>query len=178
MTDDAVQMRAPGASVTPPSRPGRSPAAPPPSGGQVLMSTAMIPPPASEPPPPPPSGAGEPRYTLAEARRLLDEQDCARDGHDLEQVRWGAGPVVRVECGRCPVTFVPPELPALPPDSELREDVYRTGSGPAAVRTTHIPTGIVAVGDGGRTEMDNGIRARLILRARLYIASLERKVED
>lgn len=54
MTDDAVQMRAPGASVTPPSRPGRSPATPPPSGGQVLVSTAMIPPPASEPPPPPP----------------------------------------------------------------------------------------------------------------------------
>lgn len=119
------------------------------------------------------SGSGEPRYTLDEARRLLDAESCSRDGHDLEQVRWGCGPVVRVECSCCPVTFVPPELPPLPPDHELREDVYRSGSGPGSVRTTHIPTGIVAVGDGGKTEMDNQGRARSILRARLYIASLE-----
>lgn len=120
----------------------------------------------------------EPRYTLAEAKQRLAEMDCARDGHDLEQVRWGAGPVVRVVCARCPITFVPPELPDLPPDSELREDVFRAGFGPGSVRTTHVPTGIVATGDGGSTEMENQGRARLMLRARLYIASLERKADD
>jgi hypothetical protein len=119
--------------------------------------------------------SGEPRYTLAEARRLLDEQDCVRHGHDLEQVRWGAGPVVRVICSRCPVTFVPPELPDLPPDTELREDVYRAGFGPGSVRVTHIPTGTVAVGYDGETEMDNHVRSRLILRARLLVAQLERE---
>jgi hypothetical protein len=115
---------------------------------------------------------GEPRYTLAEARRILDEQDCVRNGHDLEQVRWGAGPVVRVTCTCCPVTFVPPELPDLPPDSELREDVFRAGFEPGSVRITHIPTGTVAVGYDGETETDNRVRARKILRAALYIASL------
>ena len=173
MTDDAVQMRAPDASTTPPARAARSPATPPPSGGQLLVSTAMIPPPETEPPsPPPPAGGGEPRYTLEEARELLDAESCTRDGHDLRQVRWGAGPVVRVGCRRCPVMFVPPELPDLPPDTELREDVFRSGREPGSVRVTHIPTGTVAVGYDGETEMENQIRARKMLRAALYIASL------
>lgn len=113
----------------------------------------------------------------ASGRRLPVGWSCARDGHDLEQVRWGAGPVVRVVCVCCSVTFVPPELPDLPPDSELREDVFRSGSGPGSVRTTHVPSGIVATGDGGRTEMENQGRARSILRARLLVAQLEREAD-
>jgi hypothetical protein len=114
----------------------------------------------------------EPRYTLDEVREILDRENCTRAGHDLKQIRWGAGPVVRVECRRCPVTFVPPELPDLPPDSELRLDTFRAGSGPASVRVTHIPTGNVGVGEEGSTEMENQIRAREMLRAALYLASL------
>jgi len=114
----------------------------------------------------------EPRYTLAEAREMLANEKCDREGHLLTPVRWGAGPVVRVECGRCPVTFVPPELPPLPPDEELREDVFTAGGGPGTVRTIHIPTGLVGVGGGGRTGIENQGRARGILRAKLYARSL------
>lgn len=50
---------------------------------------------------------GEPRYTLAEARQLLAEQECAREGHDLEQARSGAGAMLSVFCGRCGMSFTP-----------------------------------------------------------------------
>jgi hypothetical protein len=50
-----------------------------------------------------------PRYTLAQARQILAEQECHHDGHDLEQVRGDGLRIVRLICGRCGVTFVPKE---------------------------------------------------------------------
>lgn len=60
----------------------------------------------------------EPRYTLDEARALLAAQDCASNGHSLNEVRTGAGDTLWVYCDRCPARFVPAaentarELPA------------------------------------------------------------------
>lgn len=113
MTDDAIQMRAPGASTSPPPRPTRSPAAP------VRNQSLRM--------PDHPDDVGEPRYLL-------------------------------------------PPLPG----GEVRKDVFRS-TGPGAVRLTHIPTGIVATGDGGGSEAANLRRAQLLLRARLLVARLERE---
>ena len=55
----------------------------------------------------PPPSDGERRYTLAEARQLLAERECAGRGHDLDQVRNGAGDSVAVFCGRCGLSFAP-----------------------------------------------------------------------
>lgn len=112
MTDDAVQVRAPGASTTPPAR---SLATPPPIGAQCIEM------------PDHPDDVGEPRYLL-------------------------------------------PPLPG----GEVRRDVFRS-TGPGAVRLTHIPTGIVATGNGGGSEAANLRRAQLLLRARLLVARLERE---
>ncbi len=51
--------------------------------------------------------AREGRYTLAEARQLLAEQECAGRGHDLDQIRNGAGDSVAVFCERCGLSFAP-----------------------------------------------------------------------
>lgn len=175
VTDDAVQMRAPGASTTPPPRPSRSPQTPPPRWGQEVVSTEMIPPPLSAPPPPPPlSGSGERRYTLEEARKILDAQNCARDGHDLREIRRGDGTTVSVVCERCPATFEPRVLPPLPPDDELRKDMFSAG-GHTSIRLTHIPTGLVATAEGGRSRLEDLRRAEQLLRARLLVAQLERE---
>lgn len=115
--------------------------------------------------------AEEPRYTLAEARRILAEQNCDRDGHDLEQLSGPFG-VFAVGCSRCPAAFEPPLLPPLPPASELREDTFTAG-GHASFRLTHITTGLTAVTEGGVTGRDNKLRAEQVLRARLFIRSLE-----
>jgi len=46
------------------------------------------------------------RYTLDEARQLLAEQECRREGHDLEQIRDVGYVVIRVLCTRCGASFV------------------------------------------------------------------------
>lgn len=123
--------------------------------------------------PAPASGTDEPRYTLAEARRLLAEQNCRDDGHDLNQQWRVDGGTVLVFCGRCGATFEPSLLPPLPPSGELRQDVFQAGSGdPGSVRLVHIPTGTVATGGGGQSQAENLRRAEQILRARLYVRSL------
>lgn len=116
----------------------------------------------------------EPRYTLEEARRILNDA-CAGRGHDLKQVQLATGPIERVYCGRCPAMFGPPDLPPLPPSHELREDVFFAGGVPGSVRITHIVTGLVAVGAGGDSATANKERAQLLLRARLLVAQLERE---
>jgi hypothetical protein len=176
MMDDAVQGRAPGASTTPPPRPTRSPATPPPSGGSVHQATQTVTLDSARPVPPGPAPAappGEPRYTLAEARRRLGEIECAEQGHELREIRRADGTTVSVYCERCAATFEPPLLPPLPPENELRVDVFRAGlDDVGSVRLVHIKTGTVATGDGGKSQTENHGRAERILRARLYIRSL------
>lgn len=117
----------------------------------------------------------EPRYTLAEARRILNDA-CAGRGHDLKQVFAAGRPTEMIYCACRPATFGPPDLPALPPAEEIRQDVYRT-SGPGSVRLAHIPTGLVALGNGGDSETENVGRAQRLLRARLLVAQLEREAK-
>lgn len=115
----------------------------------------------------------EPRYTLEEAKRRLAELECAEHGHLLREIRQADGVTVSVYCDRCPATFVPSDLLALPPASELREDAFRSGIGdPGSVRLVHIQTGTVATGDGGASQAENRWRAQQILRARLLIRNL------
>lgn len=53
--------------------------------------------------------AGEPRYTLEEAARILARRECDTNGHDLEQnvLRRAEGTVVRIliVCNRCSAVF-------------------------------------------------------------------------
>jgi hypothetical protein len=120
--------------------------------------------------------SGEPRYTLAEARRLLAERKCREDGCDLRQQRHADGSAILVFCERCGQTFEPPLLPPLPPESELREDAFMAGSG-VSFRLTHVTTGLVAVAEGGLTGRVNKMRAERLLRARLLVAQLEREAK-
>jgi hypothetical protein len=122
--------------------------------------------------PAPTSGTGEPRYTLAEARRLLAERECREHGCDLQQQRYADGSTTLVFCERCGLTFEPPILPALPPENELREDIFTAG-GHSSFRLTHITTGLVAVAGRGVTGRANKLRAERLLRARLLVAQLE-----
>lgn len=116
----------------------------------------------------------EPRYTLAEAKRLLAERECREHGCDLRQQQYADGSTVLVFCDRCGLTFEPPLLPHLPPEDELREDTFSAG-GRSSFRLTHITTGLVAVAEGGVTGRDDKLRAELLLRARLLVAQLERE---
>lgn len=141
MTDDVVQMRAPGASTT-------------------LASPE-----------------GEPRYTLAEAKRRIAEMECAEHGHDLDEIRRADGTTVSVFCERCPAAFEPPVLPPLPPGGELRQDVYRSDGG-RSLRLTHIATGLVAVVEGEDSVAAMRAQAERLLRARLLVAQLEQEANS
>jgi hypothetical protein len=43
----------------------------------------------------------EEKYTLAEARQKIAEEDCLRHGHELNQMLTASGATVRVVCERC-----------------------------------------------------------------------------
>lgn len=118
----------------------------------------------------------EPRYTLAEARRRLIEMECAEHGHDLREIRRADGTTVSVFCERCEAPFEPPVLPPLPPDGELRQDVYRSDGG-RSLRLTHIRTGTVAVAEGEDSVAAMRVQAERLLRARLLVAQLEEEAK-
>lgn len=117
--------------------------------------------------------SGEPRYTLAEAKRRLAEIECAEHGHDLREIRRVDGTTVSVFCERCEAAFEPPILPPLPPEGELRQDVLRSDGG-RSLRLTHIGTGLVAVAGGEDSVAAMRGQAERLLRARLLVAQLER----
>lgn len=164
MTFEPVQASAPGHTGEPPPRRSEPPATPPPSGRLRPRLPWILQPPSDNP-------GGEPRYTLAEARRLLSERECRDDGHDLDCQRWADGSTVLVFCSRCGATFEPPVLPPLPPESELRQDFFRSDGG-RTLRLTHIATGLTATVEGDDAVVQRR-RADLLLRARLLVAQLE-----
>jgi len=41
------------------------------------------------------------RYRLAEAKRELDKQTCANDGHDYEHTVTADGELLNIYCPRC-----------------------------------------------------------------------------
>lgn len=118
----------------------------------------------------------EPRYTLADAKRRLTEMECAEHGHDLREIRRADGTTVSVCCERCNATFEPPVLPSLPPEGELRQDVFRSDGG-RLLRLTHLGTGMVAVAEGEDSVAAMRCQAERLLRARLLVAQLEQEAK-
>lgn len=43
----------------------------------------------------------EPRYTLAEAKKILDRRECMFFGHNLREIKQFGGEVVIIYCDRC-----------------------------------------------------------------------------
>ncbi|MER5649576.1 hypothetical protein [Streptosporangium sp. NPDC002524] len=76
------------------------------------------------------AGSHAPRYTLLEARALINQAECAEDGHDYDYVTSRVdGDLVGVTCGRCDRRWSIEREPLGPPAGYVVVDIATVNDG-------------------------------------------------